>query len=226
MRFRGISPRFQDAFLTHDANVKIGSLMRINESMVEKASITCARAFEGDPLTLWMIPDISKRSNLRYAFETILRVAVLSGSEAYATSAECEGVAIWMPARAKQSIGILVQAGYPQLPLRCGWRYLLRDSRTMSLCEKLRKKYAPAKHYYLNTLAVDPVLQGKGFARALLDPMLERLDLENTPCYVETQNMKNVEMYKHFGFRLVHETLIPGTIQPLYPMLRDKPLRP
>ncbi len=212
--------------MTHEAETKFGSLFRINESLVEKASITCARAFEGDPLTLWMIPDTSKRSNLRYAFETILRVAVLGGSDAYATSSECEGVAIWMPARAKQSIGILLQAGYPQLPLRCGWRYLLRDSRMMSLCEKLRKKLAPAKHYYLNTLAVDPGFQGKGFARALLAPMLEKLDLDDTSCYVETQNMKNVDMYKHFGFRLVHETLIPGTVQHLYLMLRDKSPHP
>ena len=212
--------------MTHDADAKLGSLVRINDSIVEKASITCALAFEGDPLTQWMIPDSSKRSNLRYAFETILRVAVLGGSEAYATSAECEGVAVWMPARAKQPMSMLMQAGYPQLPLRCGWRYLLRDSRTMSLCEKLRKKYAPAKHYYLNTLAVAPGFQGKGLARTLLEPMLERLDLDDTSCYVETQNMKNVDMYKHFGFRLVHETVIPGTEHPLYLMLRDKPAAP
>ncbi len=168
-----------------------------------------------------MIPDASKRPNLRYAFETIIRVALLGGSEVYSTSVKCEGVAIWMPVGAKQSMSILLQAGYPQLPLRCGWRYLLRDSRTMSLCEKLRKKYAPARHYYLNTLAVDPDFQGRGFARALLEPMLNKLDKENTACYLETQNMKNVEMYRHFGFHIVHETIIPGTGHPLYMMLRE-----
>jgi ribosomal protein S18 acetylase RimI-like enzyme len=130
-----------------------------------------------------------------------------------------------MPAGAKQSISILLQAGYPQLPLRCGWRYLLRDSSTMSLCEKLRKKYAPAKHYYLNTLAVDPAFQGRGFATSLLNPIFERLDKDDIACYVETQNMKNVDMYKHFGFALVHETLIPRTEQPLYLLLRDNPAR-
>jgi ribosomal protein S18 acetylase RimI-like enzyme len=129
-----------------------------------------------------------------------------------------------MPAGAKQSMSMLLQAGYPQLPLRCGWRYLLRDGRTMSLCDKLRKKYAPARHFYLNTLAVDPGLQGRGFARSLLEPMLARLDKENTACYVETQNKKNVEMYRHFGFELVHEIIIPGTEHPLYLMLRKSPL--
>ena len=206
-----------------DMDAKLGSLVRIGPSLVEKASITCARAFEGDPLTLWMIPDPAKRKNLRYAFETILRVAVLGGSEAYATSSECEGVAIWMAAGAKQSMSMLLQAGYPQLPLRCGWRYLLRDSRTMSLCEKMMKKFAPSRHYYLNTLAVDPGLQGQGFARTLLEPMFEKLDNENTACYVETQNMKNVDIYRHFGFRLAHEMKIPGTEHPLFLLLRNNP---
>jgi ribosomal protein S18 acetylase RimI-like enzyme len=95
----------------------------------------------------------------------------------------------------------------------------------MSLCEKLRKKYAPAKHYYLNTLAVDPAFQGRGFATSLLNPIFERLDKDDIACYVETQNMKNVDMYKHFGFALVHETLIPRTEQPLYLLLRDNPAR-
>jgi hypothetical protein len=50
--------------------------------------------------------------------------------------------------------------------------------------------------------------------------MLARLDESGMACYVETQNMKNVAMYQHFGFALVHETLIPGSKHPLYLMLR------
>ena len=57
---------------------------------------------------------------------------------------------------------------------------------------------------------MDPAQQGKGFASALLKPMLARLDEENMACYLETQNMKNVAMYQHFGFKLVHETRVPG----------------
>ena len=198
----------------------LDSLLRIDLSLVERASITCARAFADDPLTLWMIPDPHKRANLRYAFEMILRMAAMGGAEAYTTSAVCEGVAVWMPAGAKQSIVMLLRAGYPSLPLRCGWRYLLLDSRSMTLSEKLRKKYAPARHCHLSLLGVDPEHQGKGFASALLKPILARLDEEKMACCVETQNMKNVNMYCHFGFNLVHQTRIPGSDYPLFLMLR------
>ena len=198
------------------------SLVKIDEKLVEPASITCARAFEGDPMTLWMIPDARKRLNLRYAFEMIMRMAVLGGAEAYTTSPACEGIAVWMPAGMKQSMGTLIQAGYPYLPLRCGWRYFWLDGRSLAHCEKLRKKYAPPRHCYLATLAVDPEQQGKGLASLLLKPMLKRLDQEKMPCYVETQNMKNVAMYTHFGFDLVHETHMPGGDYPIYLMLRGE----
>ncbi|RJO60974.1 MAG: GNAT family N-acetyltransferase [Dehalococcoidia bacterium] len=115
---------------------------------------------------------------------------------------------------------MLLQAGYPLLPLRCGWRYLLLDGRSLAYCEKLKKKYAPARHCYLAALAVNPLHQGKGFASLLLKPMLAKLDADKMPCYVETQNMKNVAMYQHFGFKQVHETCMPGGNYPLYLMLR------
>ncbi len=198
----------------------LDSLLKIDLSLVESASITCARAFAGDPLTVWMIPDTAKRPNLRYAFEMILRVAAQGGAEAYTASPACEGVAVWMPTGAKQTMGMLLRAGYPHLPLRCGWRYLLLDGRSLAYCEKLKKKYAPARHCYLAALAVDPLHQGKGFASLLLKPMLAKLDTEKMACYVETQNLKNVSMYQHFGFKLVHETCIPGGDYPLYIMLR------
>jgi len=196
------------------------NLLKIDYSLVEPASITCANAFKGDPLTAWMIPDPAKRANLRYAFEMVLRIAAQGGAEAYATSPSCEGVAIWMPAGAKQSMSMLLRAGYPHLPLRCGWRYLLLDGRSLAYCEKLKKKYAPVRHCYLAALAVDPLHQGKGIASLLLKPLLAKLDADKMPCYVETQNMKNVAMYQHFGFKLVHETCMPGGNYPLYLMLR------
>ncbi len=196
------------------------SLLRIDLSLVEPASMTCARAFADDPLTTWMIPDPAKRPNLRYAFEMVLRVSAMGGAEGYTTSPLCEGVAVWMPSGTKQSMGMLLRAGYPHLPLRCGWRYLLLDGRSLAYCEKLKKKYAPARHCYLAALAVGPLHQGKGIASLLLKPMLAKLDEEKMACYVETQNMKNVAMYQHFGFKLVHETCMPGGTYHLYLMLR------
>jgi len=199
----------------------LDTLVRIDFALVGPASFTCARAFADDPMTACLIPDEKKRVNLHYTFEVPLRISAMGGAEAYATSVDCEGVAVWMPSSKKQSIVQTLRAGYPLLPLRCGWRYLIKDAAMLNHCEKMRRKYAPPLHLYLGLLAVDPAHQGKGFASALVKPMLERLDEEKMACYLETQNLKNVAMYQHFGFKTVHRTNMPGTDLPLYLMLRE-----
>jgi GNAT superfamily N-acetyltransferase len=85
---------------------------------------------------------------------------------------------------------------------------------------KIKKQYAPSPHKYLALLAVEPSQQGKGFASQLLKPILEKLDRQRLPCYLETQNLKNVNMYRHFGFDLVYETTLPCTSLPMYVMVR------
>ena len=79
------------------------SLLRIDLTLIEQASMTCARAFADDPLTAYLIADEKKRVNLHYTFEVPLRISAMGGAEAYATSPECEGIAIWMPSGTKQS---------------------------------------------------------------------------------------------------------------------------
>jgi ribosomal protein S18 acetylase RimI-like enzyme len=197
------------------------SLLRIDLSLVEPASMTCARAFADDPVTAYLIPNEKKRANLHYTFEVPLRISAMGGADAYATSPECEGIAIWMPSGMKQSISMTIRGGYPRLPLRCGWSYFVRDAAMLRQCEKLKRKYAPPRHLYLGLLAVAPEHQGKGYASALLKPMFKRLDADKMACYLETQNLKNVAMYQHFGFRLVHETCVTGCKLPLYLMLRE-----
>ena len=197
------------------------SLFRIDLSLVEPASMTCARAFADDPLTAYLIADENKRVNLHYTFEVPLRISAMGGAEAYATSPEFEGIAIWMPSGTKQPLSMMLQAGNPRLPLRCGWRYFLRDAAMLRQCEKLRRKYAPPRHLYLGLLAVAPEHQGKGYASALLKPMLKKLDEEKMACYLETQNLKNVAMYRHFGFTQVQQTCLPGSDIPFYLMLRE-----
>jgi GNAT superfamily N-acetyltransferase len=85
----------------------------------------------------------------------------------------------------------------------------------------LQARLAPFPHWYGFLLGVDPVFQGKGYASALIMPMLTRLDRERLPCYLETHKEKNVSIYKHYGFKLIHEETIPRTSINHWVMLRD-----
>ncbi len=201
--------------------ILISGLTRIELDTVERAAAACAGAFADDPPTLFLIPNRKKRANLHFAFEYYLRMCILSGGDAYTTSPDCEAVAVWAFSSAKESFWNAVRAGYPFLPLRCGWRFLVKDAQGIDFCNKIRNQYAPARHCYLELLAVAPGQQGKGYASLLVRPMLQKLDQRGMPCYLETQSQRNVSIYQHLGFSVVHETCMPGTEFPLYSMLRS-----
>jgi ribosomal protein S18 acetylase RimI-like enzyme len=76
---------------------------------------------------------------------------------------------------------------------------------------ELKKKHTPEEqHHYLAALGVHPDFQGQGHARFLLDRVTEISEKHSTSTgiFLETAKMKNVEMYKHFGYDLLaKETL-------------------
>ena len=189
--------------------------------LVKQAAATGARAFEDDPTTFYLIPDPWKRLNLHYAFEYYCRLTVFNHEQGYATSPNCEGIAIWAHSGAREPFINVLRAGWPWLPLRCGWTYILRDTRLEHRYEKLRRELAPKPHMYLALLSVDPIFQGRGFAGRLMRPMLARLDTEKLPAYVETQNLKNVAMYGHYGFHLIREDIVPRAGFSMYIMVRE-----
>jgi hypothetical protein len=41
--------------------------------------------------------------------------------------------------------------------------------------------------------------------------MLIQLDAKNLPCYLNTQNEKNVSLYEHFGLRVIDQVTFPGS---------------
>jgi GNAT superfamily N-acetyltransferase len=199
---------------------KLDGLVPLTRELVEAASITCANAFTDDETTRYLIPDASKRENLRFSFEYYLRLTVLSGNGTFVTSPKCEGVAMWFESDHKESFFDHLRAGFPFLPLRIGWGFLLREASLDLHFSRLRRELAPKRHMYLGILAVDPAYQGQGFGSKLMQPMLAYLDDHKMPAYLETQTQRNVEMYQHWGFELLREEMLPGTDLKLYLMLR------
>lgn len=200
--------------------VELDNLVNVDKNLLKAASITAARAFADDPEIICLIPDERKRTNLRYAFEYYLKTHILGNGEAYTTSPQCEGVAVWLYSENKLPFWAAIKAN-PFPSLRCGWRFITHQMEANHTAIQIKKQYAPTRHMYLALLGVDPIYQGKGFASVLLKPMLERMDKSHLPAYLETQNMKNVAMYQHFGFKLVYETVMPKTTFPMYCMLRE-----
>ncbi len=187
----------------------IQNLTQLNISQLDAATKCVTAAFADDPSVKYMIPDPEKRANLKYINRYFIKLCMLGGGKVMATSPGCEGVAIWLPSNAKSFWWHKIRAGLLLLPFRLGWHYIFYSYREEQFGERLKKKYAPRQYMYLALLAVDPKHQGKGYASKLIRPMLKELDEAGLPCYAETQNKRNVAMYKRYGFTLLESTFFP-----------------
>ena len=197
-------------------------LLSLNQpELLNVAAFNASLAFADDPSLTYSLPDPAKRANLHHAFEYYLKLTLLNGGEVFVTSEKCEGVALWEKSGTRNNLFADFRAGLLRLPLYCGWQFLRYSRKEDAFCQKLKRKYAPEKYMYLGLLAVAPSYQGKGFARQLLKPMLDKLDGQNLACYLETQNSKNVALYQGYGFELKESTLFPpGSACEVHIMLR------
>jgi ribosomal protein S18 acetylase RimI-like enzyme len=87
--------------------------------------------------------------------------------------------------------------------------------------ESLHKKLVPRRHWYLQVIGVEPGEQGRGYGGRLMRPGLARADREGLPCYLETQNEQNLALYRHYGFEVIEEFVVPGTAFNNWIMLRE-----
>jgi ribosomal protein S18 acetylase RimI-like enzyme len=68
--------------------------------------------------------------------------------------------------------------------------------------------------------ATNPKFQGKGYASILLRAMIERVDQEQKPIYLDTDSEKAVQIYEHFDFNVVEQNKIPNTDFNVWLMIR------
>ncbi len=190
----------------------LNNIIRLKESQVKPAAEVLARAFYDDPSFVYIIPDDPERKDrLVYLFQLSLQYGIGHG-EVYATSPNLEGIAVWLPSEALET-SFWETTGLSQSPLaaRIDKEAIDKLQVLTDYCTTLHERHAPFRHWFLEELAVDPVFQGRGYGSTLLRAMLSRIDREGLPCYVRTQNGRNVPFYRRFGFKLIEEGEFPGT---------------
>ena len=57
-------------------------------------------------------------------------------------------------------------------------------------------------HWDLWVIGVEPASQGKGVGRALLEPVLQRVDQSGETCYLETLDERTLPLYERIGFEV------------------------
>jgi ribosomal protein S18 acetylase RimI-like enzyme len=186
--------------------------MRLAAAEREAAVQMLTRAFDDDPLLRHLLPEAPARPRLlARSFRSMVRYGLVYG-EVHATSAELEGVAVWLPAEySHASLWRMARTGVLALPLTVGLGFFRRFSSYYEQIARFKDRHARRDHWYLQLLGVDPLQQRKGHASRLLAAMLNRLDDDHLPCFLDTASENNVRFYERFGFQVLEAAKVPGS---------------
>lgn len=197
------------------------NLKRLDDTDVANAAKVLVRSFPDDPMMRYVFLDEPQAERkMLHLFQVTLRHGLTYG-EVYAPSPNMEGVAIWYDSgKAVMDLASFEPFGLREFFSQVSPGVMEKIAYLNEFAASRKKLSAPFRHWFLAFIGVDPDHHGKGFASALIKPMLERIDSENMPCYVETAAGKNVAIYEHFRFKLIEKVLIPGTDVYLYTMIR------
>lgn len=190
-------------------------------SRVWDAARMCARAFYDDPLSVHFIPNDAQRSRrLPHFFEFLLNYGLRFG-RVLVISERLEGLVIILRGKyATMSTMRSLRSGAPAMRRRLGPENTGRVRAMGAFSERIHHKHAPGDHLYLPLLCVEPDRQGQGFARRLLESVLDEARRLKLECYLETHRESNQGLYQHFGFELAEECTMPGTDLKQWSMLR------
>jgi ribosomal protein S18 acetylase RimI-like enzyme len=198
-----------------------GDLLRLTLKERDAGAAVLGRAFTEYELFRHYFQDETERRAAADTFASVSLSVCLKYGEVYASSEKLEGVAAWLPP-GKSPFGVRQVIRSVALPIlvRFGRQGAGRMWTYGRFVDDLHRRLVPVPHWYLEIIGVGPAYQGQGFSSRLLRPVLERIDRERMPCYLETNAEKNVAIYRRFGFEVVSEDRLPGTEVTSFAMLR------
>ena len=179
-----------------------------------------ADAYRDYPLHNWL----TKGKYDARASELIMRISLKTMTEdavIYADSEEINGFAAWLPFgfTGSKALPFLLNGGL-KLIFHSGLGIIGRLLTYENYAMSLKKEYTENYDWYLYNLSIKKDAQGKGIASKLMRPMLRFCDDEHMVAYLETNKEPNVGLYRHYGFELMKEELIPKTPVMHYAMVR------
>ena len=190
------------------------------EEDLERLAEVAADAYLDYPLHKWLIQGKDEFQISKMLMQATLK-SIMKDAVIYADSEEINGFAAWLPFgfTGNEAIPFLLGGGI-RLFLHAGLGMLGRLLRYDAYAMSLKKTFTDHYDWYLFNLSVKRDAQGKGIASKLMRPMLEFCDDEKMVAYLETNKESNVGLYRHYGFDLMKEELIPKTPVTHYAMVR------
>ena len=203
--------------------IERAGLYIVGKKDIDRLAEVAADAYRDYPLHNWF-------TNGKYdakASELLMKVTLKTMTEdavIYADSEEINGFAVWLPFgfEGNETLPFLKHGGL-KLFLHSGIGFIGRLLTYEKYAMNLKKEFTDNYDWYLFNLSIKKNAQGKGIASKLMRPMLQFCDDECMVAYLETNKETNVGLYRHYGFDLMKEEMIPKTPVKHYAMVR-KPI--
>ena len=200
--------------------IEKAGLYIVQKKDLDRLARVAADAYRDYPLHNWF----TKGKYDARASELIMQISLKTMTEdavIYADSEEINGFAVWLPFgfTGSKTMPFLLNGGL-KLILHSGLGIIDRLLTYETYAMNLKKEFTDNYDWYLYNLSIKKDAQGKGIASKLMRPMLGFCDDERMVAYLETNKESNVSLYKHYGFGLMKQELIPGTPVTHYSMVR------
>jgi GNAT superfamily N-acetyltransferase len=200
----------------------------ISPGQAKVAGAILARSHAEYPSFRHLFPDDERRSRILEAmFTGVARDAARLGSAygALGGDGELRGVALWL------APGKFPWSAFRQLR-GSGWMLSILRAEPGSFRAFMRTgangaRLHPAdRHWYLETMGVDPAVQRHGLGGRLLAPVLAIADRDQVDCYLETADPRNAEYYARHGFVVETAALQLVPEGPAHIAMRRRPAAP
>jgi GNAT superfamily N-acetyltransferase len=183
-------------------------------------------AFADYPWTRWTVGADRRRERIEGLQRLVAEEIVLPFGEVWVGEVSGPGVgprivaaALWM--RPDSVVPERVQSAVAERAAKLHGDRLAASQSAEAIAATLRPA---APHWYLGAVGVDPADQRRGYASAVLEPVLARA--VDIPVHLETSTSRNVAMYGRRGFQVTAATQIPAAGPPLWAMTRPASRRP
>ena len=201
--------------------IEKAGLYLVQKKDLGRLAEVAADAYQDYPLHNWFTKGKydakASRLIMQISLKTMTEDAVI-----YADSEELNGFAAWLPFgfTGSKPLPFLASGGL-SLILHSGPGIIGRLLTYETYAMNLKKEFTDHYDWYLYNLSIKKDAQGKGIASKLMRPMLQFCDDERMVAYLETNKASNVSLYKHYGFSLMREELIPKSPVTHYAMVRQ-----
>ena len=201
--------------------IEDAGLYIVKKEDLDKLAEVSADAYKDYPLHNWFTKGkydpVASKLLMQISLRTMTEDAII-----YADSEEMNGFAVWLPFgfTGNKTMPFLANGGL-KLIFHSGLGLIGRLLTYETYAMNLKKEFTDHYDWYLYNLSIKKDAQGKGIASKLLRPMLQFCDDERMVAYLETNKESNVSLYKHYGFELKKEELIPKTPVTHYAMTRE-----